>query len=507
MKPYYLTTAIDYANGSPHLGHAYEKVLADVISRTKRAMGQKSHFVTGLDEHGQKVQQGAEKEGIEPQERCDRVAKEFTEMLTELNISNDDYIRTTETRHKKVVSSLLQDLYDRKEIYMSEYRGFYSTRAEQFLQEKDKVDGDWPEIFGEVTEITEKNYFFKLGKYQDWLLEFLQENPNFILPSHRQNQVIEFLSEPLNDLCISRPKERLSWGIPLPFDQEYVTYVWFDALVNYVSAADFGEKTFSRIWPADLHVIGKDILAPPHAVYWPIMLKACNIELPKQILAHGWWTSSGAKMSKSTGETISPLDLVKLYGADIFRFFVMREMRVGQDAEFSLDRFESRYRADLGNDLGNLVSRLLHMCTNYFDSIVPSSHVLDTPEQELIEKWEQTRKITLTFFEEFQFSQGLEQISGFIRAINKYADERVPWKLAKSTEEGDLKNLQTCISTMVEALRLANSLLVAVMPEIHEKINDRLGLSATENWDLDLDWDCRLSGRKLKEKIILFPRK
>ena len=363
------------------------------------------------------------------------------------------------------------------------------------------------EIFGEVTEITEKNYFFKLGKYQDWLIEFLQENPNFILPSHRQNQVIEFLSEPLNDLCISRPKERLSWGIPLPFDQEYVTYVWFDALVNYVSAADFGEKTFSSIWPADLHVIGKDILAPPHAVYWPIMLKACNIELPKQILAHGWWTSSGAKMSKSAGETISPLDLVKLYGSDIFRFFVMREMRVGQDAEFSLDRFESRYRADLGNDLGNLVSRLLHMCTNYFDSIVPPSHVLDTPEQELIEKWEQTRKITLTFFEEFQFSQGLEQISGFIRAINKYADERVPWKLAKSTEEGDLKNLQTCISTMVEALRLANSLLVAVMPEIHEKINDRLGLSATENWDLDLDWDCRLSGRKLKEKIILFPRK
>ena len=507
MKPYYLTTAIDYANGSPHLGHAYEKVLADVISRTKRAMGQKSHFVTGLDEHGQKVQQGAEKEGIEPQERCDRVAKEFTDMLKELNISNDDYIRTTETRHKKVVSSLLQDLYERGEIYMSEYRGFYSTRAEQFLQEKDKVDGDWPEIFGEVTEITEKNYFFKLGKYQDWLLEFLQENPNFILPSHRQNQVIEFLSEPLNDLCISRPKERLSWGIPLPFDQEYVTYVWFDALVNYVSAADFGEKTFSSIWPADLHVIGKDILAPPHAVYWPIMLKACNIELPKQILAHGWWTSSGAKMSKSTGETISPLDLVKLYGSDIFRFFVMREMRVGQDAEFSLDRFESRYRADLGNDLGNLVSRLLHMCTNYFDSIVPPSHVLDTPEQELIEKWEQTRKITLTFFEEFQFSQGLEQISGFIRAINKYADERVPWKLAKSTEEGDLKNLQTCISTMVEALRLANSLLVAVMPEIHEKINDRLGLSATENWDLDLDWDCRLSGRKLKEKIILFPRK
>ena len=228
MKSYYLTTAIDYANGSPHLGHAYEKVLADVISRTKLAMGKETRFVTGLDEHGQKVQQGAEKEGIEPQDRCDRIAQEFLDMLKGLNISHDDYIRTTEARHKKVVSTLLQDLFDRGEIYQAEYKGFYSMRAEQFLQEKDKVNGEWPEIFGEVTEITEKNYFFKLSKYQDWLVTFLEENQNFILPSHRQSQVMEFLKEPLNDLCISRPKERLSWGIPLPFDQEYVTYVWFE---------------------------------------------------------------------------------------------------------------------------------------------------------------------------------------------------------------------------------------------------------------------------------------
>ena len=325
MKSYYLTTAIDYANGSPHLGHAYEKVLADVIIRTKQAMGKETRFLTGLDEHGQKVQQGAEKEGILPQDRCDRIAQEFLDMLEGLNIANDDYIRTTEARHKKVVSELLQDLFDRGEIYQAEYKGFYSMRAEQFLQEKDKVNGEWPEIFGEVTEITEKNYFFKLSKYQDWLITFLNENQNFILPSHRQSQVMEFLKEPLNDLCISRPKERLSWGIPLPFDQEYVTYVWFDALVNYISAAGYGDETFTKYWPADLHVIGKDILAPPHAVYWPIMLKASNIEPPKQILAHGWWTSSGAKMSKSTGESVNPLELVEEYGADIFRFFVMRK--------------------------------------------------------------------------------------------------------------------------------------------------------------------------------------
>lgn len=507
MKSYYLTTAIDYANGSPHLGHAYEKILADVISRTKKAMGQTTHFVTGLDEHGQKVQQGAEKEGVEPQLRCDRIAEEFKNLLRKLNISNDDYIRTTESRHKKVVSSLLQDLFDRGEIYQAEYSGFYSMRAEQFLQEKDKVDGEWPEIFGEVTEITEKNYFFKLGKYKEWLLQFLEGNPDFILPAHRQNQVMEFLKEPLNDLCISRPKERLSWGIPLPFDQEYVTYVWFDALVNYVTAAGFDEETFSSFWPADLHVIGKDILAPPHAVYWPIMLKACNLELPRQILAHGWWTSSGAKMSKSTGETVDPLELVSEYGPDVFRYFVMREMKVGQDAEFSLERFESRYRADLGNDLGNLVSRLLHMCSSYFEGVVPETFNLSDPENVLMSKWQETKEKSMGLFGDFQFSQGLEELSGFIRSINKYADERVPWKLAKSVEVIDQENLKTCISTMVEALRLANSLLVAVMPEVHTRINERLGLAPSEDWAKDLNWDNRLNGKQLKDKVILFPRK
>ena len=507
MKSYYLTTAIDYANGSPHLGHAYEKVLADVIARTSRAMGKDTYFVTGLDEHGQKVQQGAKAENVEPIDRCNKIAEEFKNMLKKLNISNDDYIRTTELRHKQVVCTLLQDLYDRGEIYKAEYTGFYSTRAEQFLQEKDKIDGKWPEIYGEVTEITETNYFFRLSNYQEWLLQYIKENKDFILPAHRQTQVIEFLKEPLNDLCISRPSERLSWGIPLPFDQNYVTYVWFDALVNYVSAASFGNKDFSKYWPADLHVIGKDILAPPHAVYWPIMLKACNLEMPKTILAHGWWTASGEKMSKSTGQVVDPLSLVDEYGADIFRYFVMREMTVGLDAEFSLDRFDSRYRADLGNDLGNLLSRLLHMCASYSDGFVPQVANLEEPENKLLQKWEETKKDTLLCFEDFNFSQGLESISGFIRAINKYADERMPWKLAKSAIEEDQSNLKTCLGTMVEALRLANTFLLAVMPETHERINDRLGLAISRSWKSDLVWDNRLSGCKLKEKIILFPRK
>jgi methionyl-tRNA synthetase len=506
MKNFYLTTAIDYANGSPHLGHAYEKILADVIARFKRLEGEPVLFVTGLDEHGQKVQQGAEAEGVEPQERCDLVAEEFLAMLGKLNISHDDYIRTTEKRHKGVVSKLLQDLYDADEIYQDEYEGFYSTRAEQFLQEKDKVDGKWPEIFGEVTRITEKNYFFRLSKYQDWLIDYIQSTPAFIQPEFRKSQVLEFLKEPLNDLCISRPSERLSWGIPLPFDPNYVTYVWFDALVNYVTAAGYGGDEFSVHWPADLHVIGKDILAPPHAVYWPIMLKACNLEIPRQILAHGWWTTSGAKMSKSTGETVNPLALVDQYGADAFRFFVMREMTVGQDAEFSLERFSSRYKGELGNDLGNLVSRLLHMCHSYLGGIAPQADKVEDLEKALEKKWIDTSARALEYFAGFQFHLGIEEAVGFVRAINKYADERAPWKLAKSKDPNDQAKLHTSLSTMLEALRLANELFAPIMPNVHERICQCLGQPAAQNWKGRLTWGSRLAGVALGEKIILFPR-
>ena len=505
-KTFYLTTAIDYANGSPHLGHAYEKILADVIIRTKQLNGVRTHFVTGLDEHGQKVQQGAESEGISPQERCDRIAGEFKNLLVQLDISHNDYIRTTESRHKKVVSSLLQDLFDRGEIYQAEYQGFYSTRAEQFLQEKDKVDGKWPEIYGEVTEITESNYFFKLSKYQDWLVEYLNNNESFIVPNFRRSQVQEFLKEPLNDLCISRPKERLSWGIPLPFDENYVTYVWFDALVNYVTAAGYGEEGFANLWPADLHVIGKDILAPPHAVYWPIMLKASNLPLPKQILAHGWWMSSGEKMSKSTGEVVDPLSLVEKRGVDAFRYFVMREMTVGQDADFSLERFESRYKTDLGNDLGNLLSRLFHMITTYENSKVPRVILNEEFEQKLRLNFETAKQNAMEHFDSFQFNQGLEQIFVFIRSINKYADERTPWKLAKSDLKEDQEKLKTCLGEMVESLRLAIQMLAPVMPGVHKKVNELLGLPECENWETDLHWDYRLEGQSLGEKTILFPR-
>lgn len=506
MKNFYLTTAIDYANGSPHLGHAYEKILADVIARTKRLSGVETRFVTGLDEHGQKVQQGADLEGIDPQQRCDRIAEEFTDMLGKLAISHDDYIRTTQERHKRVVSDLLQKLFDAGDIYQDEYEGYYSTRAEQFLQEKDKVDGEWPEIYGEVSRITEKNYFFKLSKYQNWLIEHIEKTEGFIQPEFRKSQVLEFLKEPLNDLCISRPVERLSWGIPLPFDPKYVTYVWFDALVNYVTAAGYGDDEFLGYWPADVHVIGKDILAPPHAVYWPIMLKASNLALPRQILAHGWWTTSGAKMSKSTGETVSPLALAEQYGADAFRFFVMREMTVGQDAEFSLERFSSRYKGELGNDLGNLVSRLLHMCHQYFEGIAPAQELQEDLEKNLRNRWEQASSKTLELYKTFQFHLALEEAIGFVRAINKYADERAPWKLAKSDTAEDRNALATSLASMLEGLRLANELLAPVMPGVHGRICQCLGQDPAKIWSGRMEWGNRLAGTELGEKIILFPR-
>jgi methionyl-tRNA synthetase len=299
----------------------------------------------------------------------------------------------------------------------------------------------------------------------------------------------------------------LSWGIPLPFDSEFVTYVWFDALVNYVTAAGYGqENEFEKFWPADLHVIGKDILAPPHAVYWPIMLKASNLSLPKQILAHGWWTSSGAKMSKSTGETVDPLQLVDQYGADAFRYFVMREMTVGRDAEFSLERFESRYRADLGNDLGNLLSRLLHMVSGYCDGLVPEIKVRGEPEEKICQLWEETKSRVLNDFSSYRFNQALDQVFGFFRSINKYADERSPWKLAKSAKPEDQEFLYTSLASMVEALRLGNVFLAPIMPEVHLRINERLGLPACLAWKQELDWDDRLQGKKLGQKTILFPR-
>ena len=505
-KNFYITTAIDYANGSPHLGHAYEKVLTDIIARYRRLNGQKVKFLTGLDEHGQKVQMSAHKAGLEPIQICDRMAEEFQSVCEKLAISNDDYIRTTQDRHKSVVGEVLQKLHDKDLIYKAQYSGYYSSRQEQFVTEKEKVDGHWPEIYGEVEEVIETNYFFKLAQFQEWLIDFINNNQDWIYPRFRTADVLQFLKEPLNDLCISRPKERLEWGIELPFDSDFVTYVWFDALTNYITAAGYGTETFSHNWPADYHVIGKDILVPPHAVYWPIMLKALELDLPKHLLVHGWWLSSGAKMSKSTGEVVNPLDLIEQYGADAFRYFVTREMNVGQDSEFSTELFLSRDSSDLANDLGNLVSRLLNMGARYTEGKIPEAQIFEAPEQELRELWESTRAEIIPLFDDFKFHKALERIFIFISGINKYAETRAPWKLAKSAETGDQQKLATSLATMAEAIRLSVVLLSPVMPTTSAQIRSLVGAKEFTSLDGQLDWGFTLAGQALGEKTILFPR-
>lgn len=503
MKSFYITTAIDYVNGSPHLGHAYEKVLTDVIARFRRMMGDKVWFLTGVDEHGQKVQQSAKKRGIPPQQFADEVSAEFRALLPKLNISNDDFIRTTEERHKRVVAQVLQQLFDKGEIYQAEYKGFYSTRQEQFLQEKDRLpDGSWPEIYGEVTEITETNYFFKLRQYQDWLVEFLTAHEDFIFPRYRQKQVLEFLKEPLNDLCISRPRERLEWGIPMPFDEKYVTYVWFDALINYYSAV----ADLPGVWPATYHVIGKDILVPPHAVYWPIMLHAAGLALPRGIIAHGWWMQSGAKMSKSTGNALNPLDLVTEFGVDAFRYFVIREMNVGQDSDFTREQFLVRYNSELANNLGNLVNRTLNMTNRFAGAVVPAAEGADETDRELQALWQKTRDEFIPLCEGFQFHTALERAFVFITATNAYIEKRAPWKLGKSSEAKDAALLRNSLATMAEALRLAVALIQHVMPSTTEKINAVLGYTPGANWRDELNWGSRLTGAKVAEALVLFPR-
>lgn len=506
MKKFFITTAIDYANGVPHIGHAYEKVLTDVVARFRRLMGDEVRFLTGLDEHGQKVQQSARARGIEPLALCDEAAAAFQGVCRDLRVSNDDYIRTTEERHKTVVRSVLQKLWDDGLIYKAEYRGYYSARQEQFLQEKDKVDGSWPEIFGEVVELTESNYFFKLQQYQDWLIGYLKAHPEFVVPAFRLKDVLSFLKEPLNDLCISRPRERLEWGIPLPFDEQYVTYVWFDALLNYVSGAGYGTPEFEQTWPADFHVIGKDILVPPHAVYWPIMLHAADIPLPKALLVHGWWLQSGLKMSKSSGEVVNPLDLVGLYGADAFRYFVMREMSVGQDSDFSIELFLSRYNSDLANDLGNLVNRILNMTDRYCDATVPDAVVTEGPGQELCELWKTTRAEVLRLNAELQFHSGLDRTFNFVRAINRFTEQQAPWKLAKSESASDRELLRSTLATMAEALRLAVTLLAPVMPGTAERALDLLGAKPVGTWQEQLQWGATLAGATVGKTAILFPR-
>ncbi|MDR1255734.1 MAG: methionine--tRNA ligase [Puniceicoccales bacterium] len=506
MKKFFITTAIDYANGRPHIGHAYEKILADVIARNARLSGKDVYFMTGLDEHGQKVEQSAARRGIPPKVLCDEVADDFKTLCGTLGVSYDYYIRTTDEYHRSFVQKCLQKLFDSGEIYKAEYTGLYSLNAERFVQEKDKVNGAWPADYGQVTEITETNYFFRLKKHQRWLIDYIGAHPDFIYPKFRAKQVIEFLKEPINDLCISRPKERLSWGIELPFDKEYVTYVWFDALLNYISGVNFGDKKLADYWPADYHIIGKDILVPAHSVYWPIMLHVLDYELPRTFLTHGWWLSSGEKMSKSSGNVVNPLDYIEEFGPEPFRYYLMREMSVGQDCDFNHDRFVSRYVTDLGNDLGNLLSRVVNMLHRYCDGIIPSLDVTNPAILELRELWDGTGRSVLADYGDLAFNSALGRLFSFIAFINKFIEMNAPWRLAKSADSGARTQLEVVLAAASESIRLAALLLAPVMPVTASKILVALGADPEVSWS-KLDFGPHLANKTAVENVILFPRK
>ncbi|HEX7343136.1 MAG TPA: class I tRNA ligase family protein, partial [bacterium] len=368
-KKFFITTPIYYVNDEPHIGHTYSTVIADVLARYHRLFGDQVFFLTGTDEHGQKVVEAAAQAGRSPREHCDLMVQRYQAVWEKLEISHDDFIRTTEERHIRPVQDILRKLWDIGEIYAAEYEGWYCVPEERFWTEKDLVEGNCPSCGREVRRLSEKNYFFRMGKYQPWLIEYIKGHPRFILPESRRNEILGFLAQPLGDLCISRPKERLSWGVPIPFDDQYVTYVWFDALLNYVTAP---ASRGGDWWPASIHLIGKDILTT-HSVYWPTMLKATGLDLPETIFGHGWWLFEDAKMSKSLGNVVKPLSMADKYGVDAFRFFLVREMSLGMDASFSEAALVNRYNSELANDLGNLYSRLLKLLKTYSDGRIPKA--------------------------------------------------------------------------------------------------------------------------------------
>jgi len=498
---YFLTTAIDYVNSAPHLGHAYEKVLADFFARHQKSLERDVLFLTGVDEHGQKVQQSAQREGIEPKIFADQMSAHFQRLHESLGVASSHFVRTTDENHKKIVREWLQKLHDKGEIFFQEHEGFYSVRQEQFVTEKDKVDGQWPEIFGEVIETKEPNYYFRLEPYRERLVKHIQENPDWIVPAFRRKELLGALAEPLSDLCISRPKSRLAWGIPLPFNEDYVTYVWFDALVNYYS---FAAVKGALRWPPDLQIIGKDILIPAHGVYWPIILLALDLELPKHLLVHGFWTNSGAKISKSNAKSlIDPAPYVEQFGPDALRYFVLREMVLGQDADFSDERFETRYTGDLGKKLGNLVQRTLSMINSYRAGVVPNYDGFHLTEVDAALRSDAVVDEYKRAVEQFAPHLALQAVWEFVARANEYIEQTAPFKLAK--DPALAKRLDVILGLLAETLRRLSVLVQAALPFTAEKIRAQLQLTPGPVRLEEALYGNSLRGHTVGKPKVIFP--
>ena len=505
-KSFYLTSPIYYVNARPHIGHAYTNILCDTLARYHRMLGEQVCFLTGTDEHGIKVQKAALEQGKDPKAYVDEIVPQFKELWSVLGIGYDAFIRTTDVQHKQVVQKILEDLEDEGDIYKAGYTGWYCTPCESFWTELQLKDGKCPDCNRGVDRLEEENYFFKLSKYQDWLLDYIKQHPDFIYPEIRKNEILGFLREPLEDLCITRPKTRLTWGIDYPRSKDHVIYVWFDALVNYISAAAYklDDKKFNSLWPADLHLLGKDILRQ-HAVYWPIMLKAMGVEMPKTILVHGWWKIGEAKISKSLGNSVNPIENVKVYGVDALRYFLLSEASWGLDGTYSEDLLMERYNSGLANGLGNLWHRMAAMIEKYFEGKVPqgSPEALKAPvARKALKLWTEIHQLMAAY----DMRESIARMWAVITEANQFVEEKKPWALAKDPSKK--QELADVLYALAESVAHIAVLLQAFMPETAGKILGRLKVTGYQKIHGAQDFEKPLltAGASIEKGEPLFPR-
>jgi methionyl-tRNA synthetase len=490
FEKFYVTTPIYYVNDLPHVGHAYTTIAADILARWHRLKGEKVFFLTGVDEHGQKIEEAALEAGVTPKELVDSLATKFRETWRNLNIVNDDFIRTTEERHIRVVNEIIKKIYDNGDIYRGEYEGWYCVPDESFWTELQLIDGKCPECGREVKRIKEETYFFKLSKYQNRLLEFYEQNPDFISPETRKNEIINRVKEGLKDVSITRTT--VKWAIPFPFDEEHTIYVWIEALINYISALDFPGEKFKTFWPADVELIGKEINWF-HSVVWPALLFSAGIEPPKKNFVHGWWTVDGKKMSKSIGNVVDPNEMVEKYGADAFRYYLFREVPFGQDGDFSEKALVNRFNSELADSLGNLVNRVLVLVEKNFEGYVPKPVGGKNVESFALN----VIKAVDESMERFQFHSALNDVFFFIGELNKYVNSSKPWEVKDEEQLGGI------LYNLLEGLRLVSILVYPFMPETADKIASQLGLEKEFSHD-KLKWGVLKSGTKTRRDQILF---
>ena len=503
-KPtYYITTPIYYPSDKLHIGHAYCTTIADTLARFHRAKGEEVFFLTGSDEHGLKIQRKAQEKGITPIEYVDAIIANFKQLWNELNISNNDFIRTSEERHHKVVQDVLTKIFEQGDIYKKNYEGLYCVPCESYWLERQLVDGKCPDCGRPVEKMQEESYFFKLSKYQDWWLQFIEENPNFIQPASRRNEMINFVKQGLEDLCITRTT--FDWGIPVPFDKKHVVYVWFDALLNYLTGIKYGtdDAMFNKFWPASLHLVGKEIVRF-HTIIWPIMLKAMGVELPQKVYGHGWLVIDGDKMSKSKGNVIDPLALIDEFGADAIRYFLLREIVFGNDGNFSRDALITRINSDLANDLGNLLHRTVSMIEKYHGGVVTNAGVSEAVDEDL----QALVKTTVANFEKdmdaMEINSAIKGVWALISRANKYIDETAPWILAK--DEAKAARLQTVMYNLAETLRVVAILVAPFIPSTSPKIYTQLGLEVPDEFLLTDAEFGKMESTKVQKGEPLYPR-